>query len=100
MSFPVRKKTVSLDGAEFVISPLTHRAATDFSTDEKDESAKKDVRFKTIAFSLNRASGSEEVTVESLRADSDPKTTDFLFTEILILSGLKVTAAGEDKAPA
>ena len=94
---PIRKKTVTLDGADFVISPLTHRAASDLAAKEKDA----DVRLEAIVFSLNRASDLA-VTVEQLREELDPFTTQTLFVEILKFSGLKTVdpTVGEAPAPA
>ena len=96
---PIRKKTVTLDGANFIISPLTHRAATDLAAKEKDS----DVRFEAIVFSLNRAAvnGDLLVSVEQLRDELDPLTTRTLFKEILTFSGLEVAkTVGEAPAPA
>ena len=94
---PIRRKTVPLDGADFIISPLTHRAATEFATKE----GVADVRLEVIAFSLNRSrpDGSPELSVTDLREELDPFTTQTLFDEILKFSGLKVVAAGEAQAP-
>ena len=98
MPLPIRTKTVTLDGANYLISPLTHQAATEYADLEAKD--KKDVRFSVIAFSLNRA-GVENVTEEQLRAESDALTTRFLFEEILKFSGLKTVekTPGEAAAP-
>lgn len=99
MSLPIRKKTVTIDGAEYLISPLTHAAAAQYAEKEKEQ---KDVRFEVIAFSLNRAAGTQEFTEENLRTESDPLLTKKLFAEILELSGMKTVEKkpGETQAPA
>ena len=61
------------------------------------------MRFEAIVFSLNRAAvnGDLLVSVEQLRDELDPFTTQTLFAEILKFSGLKAAeTVGEAPAPA
>lgn len=99
----VRRKTVTLDGADFVISNLTFKQATELADAEKelpdkDVTAYRDFRLKVVAESLSRAG--QSVTAEALQEILDFASLDLLFREILIFCGLRSQggASGESKA--
>ena len=90
----IRRKTISLDGAELTISCLTQKALEDFQAEEKkiEGDVEKFFKFRrsVIAYALNRAAGTEEHTEEKLKDLLDVGTIRTLFREILRFSGLSV----------
>ena len=106
MSDFIRRKTIPLDGAEFVISCLTQKALEDFQDEEKkidgDLAKGREFRRKVIAYALNRAAQAEEHAAEKLKDVLDIGTISTLFLEILKFSGItlaspKAGASGEQE---
>jgi len=91
----IRRKTVTIDGAEFIISPLTLKRTRELAKEDTET-------ISVIAYSLNRAAGSDdtEYTKENLEDLLDAHSRTVLFNEILAFSGLRQEggATGESKA--
>ncbi len=121
----IRRKTVTIDGAEFLISNLTFKQTRALSEAEEklkagDGPAHRKFRLGVVAQSMNRAAkeatqrfivedveGSKEAGAINLDDVLDPKSLTELFFEILGFSGLtievkgaspEVGASGESKA--
>jgi hypothetical protein len=102
MSF-TRKQTVTMDGVELVVSPLTCVQADEFLStqteifssqngDEKSavEKSKKleSLWYKFICDGMNNANPDSKMTTERLRSEFDKVFLDALKTKIMEMSGL------------
>lgn len=104
----IRRKTINLDGAEFVISCLTQRALEEFKTEEAKVTAEADAiltfRRKVIAYAMNRAmpelADDAKYTEEKLKDILDLGSITPLFHEVLAFSGIQVAAKAAPEAGA
>jgi hypothetical protein len=104
----IRRKTISIDSAEFTISCLTQKALEEFEAEEKkiegDVAKYFTFRRSVIAYALNRAAvavaDAEKHTEASLKDVLDPGTIRSLFREVLKFSGVPVAEPSEAPAAA
>ena len=104
MSDMVRRKTINLDGAEFIISNLSFKQTRKFAAEENqlkenDVQGFRDLRLRIVAENLNRASV-EQTSPEILDDTLDPKSLNDLYREILAFSGLRVDGGASPEKPA
>jgi hypothetical protein len=104
----IRRKTVNLDGAEFVISCLTQRALEDFKAEEAKLENQADAiltfRRKVIAYAMNRAlpelAEDAKYTEEKLKDILDLGSITPLFHEVLAFSGIQLATKAAPDAEA
>lgn len=87
-----RKKTMVYDGLELVIAPITLNYLKAFS--EKTISW-----YEVLCWSMNRASGKQDWTVDRIREEFDAALAQKLKEDILEFSGLTAVFAEDTKAP-
>lgn len=109
-----RKKTVELDGAAFIITPLTYKEMTEYgelSAEWEKQSGNVDLNklsqsqremlqrntFYVIRCGLNGAlqPGAEQITDDDIRAEMDDMTAGKLFRAIIEFTGLKLPSEEE-----
>jgi hypothetical protein len=102
-----RKKKVAIDGAEFVIAPLTieqvERLIAPLEDLQKDQAAIAGV-YDLVCTGLNNATGlsgdSESWTKDRIKREIDQFTLAWLQNQILEFSGLRAQPEGESSAAA
>lgn len=99
MAKQVRKKKVTLDGAEFTIAPLTLDQVDEYVAPLEDIANQKSVGFKkgfqVVAYGLNNAlpEGEAQWTEERIKSELDLVIFEHLQNEIIEFSGFKLDKA-------
>lgn len=96
-----RTKTIELDGAAFVIAPLTVAQVEQYLETPVEQKSELLGRLLPrsmcglIALSLGNAGASGDWTPERVREEMDLDTVDVLYKEVLLFSRMKLVKSGE-----